>query len=84
MIALSPSVDVSVVVQCVLGIVVTVSEGVLLVSCGEDGLVVFVSSSPSLSESVVAGKVSGIVVTGSEVALSVLWAEEGSAKVVLS
>ena len=66
------------------GIVVTVSEGVLLVGCAEDGLVVFVLSSPSLSESVVAGKVSGIVVTGSEVALSVMWAEEGSAKVVLS
>ena len=67
-----------------LGIVVTVTEGVLLVSCAEGGLVVFVSSSPSPSESVVAGKVSGIVVTGSEVALSVMWAEEGSAKVVLS
>ena len=64
------------------GIVVTVSEGVLLVGCAEDGLVVFVLSSPSLGESVVAGKVSGIVVTGSDVGLSVLKIEEGTTNVV--
>ena len=64
------------------GIVVTVSEGVLLVVCAEDGLEVFVSSSPSLGESVVAGKVSGIVVTGSDVGLSVLKIEEGTTNVV--
>ena len=64
------------------GIVVTVSEGVLLVGCAEDGLVVFVSCTPSLGESVAVKNVSGIVVTGSEVALSVLWAEEGTTNVV--